>query len=424
MACDSLPAVERLPRHADDRGYLVEGHACAGGIVEKADDLLRIRREAVVEIVAFGTQLERSVLNVTSGFDAVWYVLHTTNVSGLDNCVKSCYSLGMSMNVLQLADKLSTEGTAYLYLEELRWNGRPVCPHCGSVGQHYFLTPANGSSRKTRTGTASERRVWKCRDCRRQFSVITGTVMHGSKIPVRTWIFVIFEMVASKNGVAAREIERKYGLASKRAWHMMHRLREAMKRDPLAGLLSGIVIADETWYGGKPSNRHGHKRAKKGRLQGQTDKTPILALVSRQTGEVRSRTVPNVRAHNLREVLVSDVNVARTHLHTDSGLHYRKLAEPFAMHSTVDHSAGEYVSRGGTTTNHAETYFSQLKRSLDGTFHHVSREHVHRYLAEFDFRFSTCKQSDTERVGTLVGGVGGRRLTYREPICRVHQDAR
>jgi transposase-like protein len=322
----------------------------------------------------------------------------------------------VSINVPRLADELRTEADAYRYLEDLRWGERPVCPHCGSVRKPYFLKPSNGTARKTTRGTASERRVWKCADCRKQFSVLTGTIMHGSHIPVRIWIFVIFEMVSSKNGVAAREIERKYGLASKSAWHMMHRIREAMKRDPLAGLLSGRVIADETWYGGTPKNRHGHTRTKRDRLQGTTDKTPIMALVSRETGEVRSQAVPNVRAHNLREVLVSQVDTANTHLHTDSGMQYRALAEPFAMHSTVDHRAGEYV-RDDVTTNHAETYFSQLKRSLDGTHHSVSREHLHRYLAEFDFRYTTCKQTDTERVGRLVGRVGGRRLTYRQPSC-------
>jgi len=318
----------------------------------------------------------------------------------------------MAMNVLQLADKLRTEADAYLYLEKLRWNGRPVCPHCGSVGEHYFLTPKNGSSRKTRTGAASERRVWKCSDCRKQFSVLTGTIFHGSKIPVRTWCFLVFEMAASKNGISAREVERKYGLCPRSAWFALHRLREAMKRGPSANPLSGIVIADETWYGGKPSNRHGHKRAKKDRLQGQTDKTPIFALVSRGTGEVRSQAVPNVRSHNLRKVVEKHVDAPRAHLHTDSGLHYREVAKPFAMHSTVDHSEGEYVSRGGTTTNHAETYFSQLKRSLDGTHHHVSVEHLDRYLAEFDFRYTTCKDSDTERMTQIVEQTGGRRLTY------------
>ncbi len=181
----------------------------------------------------------------------------------------------MSMTVLKLADRLHTEADAYLYLEELRWNGRPFCPHCGSVGEHYFLNPANGKSRKTRTGAASERRVWKCRDCRKQFSVLTGTIFHGTKIPVRMWLLVMFDDSTAKNGISAPEIERKYGLCPRTAWHLMHRLREAMKSEPIAGLLSGIVIADETWYGGKPSNRHGHKR--KDHLQGQTDKTPIIA---------------------------------------------------------------------------------------------------------------------------------------------------
>jgi len=319
--------------------------------------------------------------------------------------------MAMSMNVLQLADELRTEADAYRYLEGLRWRGKPVCPHCGSVGEHYFLTPANGKSRKTRTGAASERRVWKCRDCRKQFSVLTGTIFHGTKIPVRTWCFLVFEMAASKNGISAREVERKYGLCPRSAWFAMHRLREAMKRDPHAGLMSSIVIADETWFGGTPKNRHGHKRATKTRLQGQTDKTPILALVARQTGEVRSYAVPNVRAQNLSKVIKTQVNTPRTHLHTDSGPHYRKVAETFAMHSTVDHSAGEYV-RNGATTNHAETYFSQLKRSLDGTHHHVSVEHLPRYLAEFDFRYTTCKDTDTERMTQIVEQTGGRRLTY------------
>jgi transposase-like protein len=259
----------------------------------------------------------------------------------------------MSMTVLQLADRLRTEADAYLLLEDLRWHGRPICPHCGSVGEHYFLKPSNGSSRKTRTGAASERRVWKCRDCRKQFSVLTGTIFHGTKIPIRTWLMVIFDASATKNGISAREIERRYGVTPRTAWHLMHRLREAMKIEPIAGLLSGRVIADETWYGGTPKNRHGHKRTKKARLQGATDKTPILALVSRETGEVRSAAVPSVTAENLRTVINAHVDTRNTHLHTDSGMQYRKLAEPFAAHSTVDHRAGEYV-RQDITTNHAE----------------------------------------------------------------------
>lgn len=319
--------------------------------------------------------------------------------------------MAMSMSVLQLADKLRTEADAYLYLEQLRWGERPLCPHCGSVGEHYFLTPANGRSRKTRTGAPSERRVWKCRDCRKQFSVLTGTIFHGTKIPVRTWVFLVFEMAASKNGISAREVERKYGLCPRSAWFAMHRIREAMKRGP-SELLTGRVVSDETWYGGKPKNRHGHDPKDHVQRTGE-DKVPIVALVSRETGEVRSQSVPSVNAATLRSVLRSHTDPAKTHLQTDRGVQYRQLGKEFASHGSVDHSAREYV-RGDITTNHAETYFSQLKRSLDGTHHSVSPEHLDRYLAEFDFRYTTCKDSDAERMSTIIDRTGGRRLTYQQ----------
>jgi len=318
----------------------------------------------------------------------------------------------MALSIPQLATKLQTEADAYRLLEDLRWGDRPVCPHCGSVRKHYFLTPTNGTARKTRTGSLSQRRVWKCADCRKQFSVLTGTIFHGSKIPARTWVFVVFEMASSKNGVSAREIERKYDLTPKTAWFMLHRIREAMKREPLAGLLSGRVVADETFWGGKPSNRHGHDPKK--HVQGHHDRTPILALVSRETGEVRSRVMPNVKPENLRQALAEHVDPALTHLHTDGARNYRLIAGDFASHEAVNHDIREYV-RGDVSTNQAETYFSQLKRSIDGTHHHVSMEHLSRYLAEFDFRYSTCKDTDAERMGKMVARVAGRRLTYRQP---------
>lgn len=314
----------------------------------------------------------------------------------------------MSMSILGLADRLRTEGDAYAYLEELRWGDRPVCPHCGSVRKPYFLTPMNGKARKTRTGASSERRVWKCADCRKQFSVLTGTIFHGTKIPVRTWIFLVFEFASSKNGISAREIERKYGLTPKTAWFALHRLREAMKREPVASLLSGHVVADETYYGGDPKNRKGSGLGK-----GRTRKTKIMSLVSRETGEVRSQVIPNVKAATLRRVLFEHTNPAETHLHTDSGGGYVPVGRAFQSHRVVDHDAGEYV-RGDVTTNHAEGFFSQLKRSLDGTHHHVSPEHLERYLAEFDFRYTTRKLTDTERAVRVMAQAGGRRLLYSE----------
>lgn len=315
----------------------------------------------------------------------------------------------METTILRLADKLRTEADAYKFLEDLRWNGQPVCPHCAAIDP-YFLTPKNGKTRQTRTGSESPRRVWKCRACRNQFSVLTGTIFHGTKIPVRTWVFVVFEMASSKNGVAAREIERKYGLTPKSAWFMLHRIREAMKREPMAGLLTGRLVLDETYIGGKPSNRHGHKRRQGG--QGKTDKTPVVALVSRETGEVVTKVVPNVTGENLAAAMRGEVDSERVVLHTDEGAHYKRLPLREGQHFTVNHSAGEYV-RGDVSTNQAENFFSQLKRSIDGTHHHVSVPHLERYLAEFGFRYSYRTDSDTERMARLVGQTHGRRLTYR-----------
>lgn len=241
--------------------------------------------------------------------------------------------------------------------------------------------------------------------------MLTGTIFHGTKIPVRLWVLVVFEMCSSKNGVAAKEIERKYGIDSKSAWFMLHRIREAMKRDPLAGLLSGRVTADETWIGGKPSNRHGHKRGQGG--QGKTDKTPVVALVCHETGEVRAESVADVTGETLHSVLREQVDAARTYLQTDSSSSYTKLGQEFARHSSVDHTAGEYV-RGEVSTNTAENFFSQFKRSVDGTHHFVSRDHLNRYLAEFSFRYSTRKLSDAERMSLLLGRVHHHRLVYKK----------
>jgi transposase-like protein len=323
--------------------------------------------------------------------------------------------MSQRLSLVKLADQLRTEADAYKYLEQLRWGDQPSCPHCGSVRTPYFLTPANKESRKTRTGSASQRRVWKCADCRKQFSVLTGSLLHGSKIPVRTWVLVMFEMATNKNGMSAREIERKYDITAEAAWFMAHRLREAMKRDPVAGLLTGRVVADGTWYGGKPSNRHGHDGKKNdGRSRWQHDKTPIMSLVSRETGEVRSKVMPDVKPGNLRSVLHEHTDPKRTHLHTDGERNYRLMADDFASHAAVNHASGEYV-RGDVSTNQAESYFAQLKRSLDGTHHHVSREHLHRYVTEFDFRFSTCMLADSERMAKIIAGTTGRRLTYAKP---------
>lgn len=324
------------------------------------------------------------------------------------------------VTVTDLANRIQTEADAYAFLESIRWpKGQIICPHCGSEAPHYFLNATMPGGRRTRTGSVTERRVWKCRDCRKQFSVITGTVMHGTKAPIRVWLFVIFEMAANKNGIAALEIQRKYGVANRTAWFMCHRVREAMLRTDKTKMI-GTIVADETWIGGDPTNRHTHLAPKEPRIpvpfvpgtNKKTDKTPVMTLICSEDGEARSQVIANVSAKTLRKVITENVEAARSVLHTDSAPGYRQVGQSFRDHQAVNHVIGEYV-RHGVSTNKAENYFSQLKRSLDGTHHHVSEEHLPRYLSEFDFRYSNRSISDTERMAKLVRQSAGRRLTYK-----------
>lgn len=326
-----------------------------------------------------------------------------------------------ALNLASLPKYLSDESEAWALLERLRWtDGAPVCPHCGVKDEkHYPIKPKSGQ-RQTRTGAVSYRRLWKCRDkaCRKQFSVLVGTIFESSKVPVSKWLLALYLMSAAKNGISALELQRHLGLGSyQTAWFMNHRLREAMKREPVAPLMSGTVVADETFIGGKPKNKHRQGRAKRiGGGGGQAHMQPVLALVDRETGEVRASTVTDVTGPTLRKATAAEVDFATSHLVTDGGKQHRDMGRAdFLSHEWVDHSNYEYV-RGSVTTNQAEAFFAQFKRSLDGTFHNVSRKHLDRYATEFAFRWNTSKQTDHQRAMAIMQGTEGRRLTYRPVV--------
>ena len=310
--------------------------------------------------------------------------------------------------IATLSLEVTSEADAYAYFEKLRWANGATCAHCSGTNV-YFIEPANGVSRSTRTGAQSERRVWRCRDCKKQFSVITNTMMHGTKIALRVWLMVIFELCSSKNGVAAREVERKYGVAGRSAWFMLHRIREAMSHDDFV-LLSGDVVSDEAYVGGEPANRHANKRFSTG--SGRTDKTPVMSIIDVDTHVVRSQVVPYIDSKALGDVLRANVDMATTTLHTDSLRAYIPVGRTMAGHYAVDHKAGIYATDKTNGTNLCENYFAQLKRGLKGTHIHVDPKHLHRYLNEFDYRFSTCGLTDTERMSDLSTRVAGR-LTYK-----------
>jgi transposase-like protein len=287
---------------------------------------------------------------------------------------------------------------AATYLESIRWPDGPVCPHCGVQDpKHYLL--------KSET-----RKLWKCRACRKQFTVTVGTIFEGSHIPLQKWLLAFYLLCSSKKGMSAHQLHRMLGVTYKSAWFMAHRIRYAMEQPPFARPLEGVVEADETYVGGKERNR---KRQDKQKKTGRgTNKTPVVALVERG-GEVRSFRMANVTGLELKGAIRR--NVSRdARIMTDSFKSYRGLGKEFASHEYVSHSDGEYV-RGDVHTNTAENYFSILKRGIDGTYHHISEAHLPRYLAEFDFRYNNrigLGVDDAERTRRALAGVVGKRLTY------------
>jgi len=288
------------------------------------------------------------------------------------------------------------EDKAREYLEALRWPKGPVCPHCGSVGKHYSLV-----------GKSHRKGLWKCADCRDQFTVTVGTVFERSKVKLNLWLMAVHLVCSSKNGMSSMELHRLLGVTQKTAWFMLHRIREAMKPEAggLLGSGGGTVEADETYWGN--TKRSKAARGYKGR--GYAHKEKIVSLVERG-GNVRSFHVQSVTAKTLKPILLEQI-AKEAHLMTDEASMYTVVGKEFASHSVVNHSSGEYA-RGKAHTNTIEGFFSRLKRGLIGTYHHVGSQHLGRYVTEFDFRYNTRKGSDVERAAAVIGGIGGKRLMY------------
>jgi transposase-like protein len=292
------------------------------------------------------------------------------------------------------------------YLEALRWAGEPVCAHCGTVGGHYETKKAG---------------VWRChsKECRKDFSVTTKTVMESSHIKLHIWLQAYALMTASKKGFSAHQLHRSLKVTYKSAWFLAHRIRESMRTGGLTpmGGEGKVVEADETYFGereGAHISKQRQGRPYKHRRHSGTKRT-IVALVERG-GSVRSFHAPQSDAATVAKI-VSE-NIAReTRLHTDESKLYSKIGAEFAAHETVNHSAKEYA-RGDVTTNSVEGYFSIFKRGMKGVYQHCGEKHLHRYLAEYDFRFNNriaLGITDGERAELAIKGAAGKRLTYRLP---------
>ena len=297
------------------------------------------------------------------------------------------------------------------YLEALRWGGEPVCPHCGTVNK-FYATKKEG--------------VYRCasKECRKDFSVTTKSVMESSHIKLHIWLQAFALLTASKKGMSAHQLHRSLKVTYKTAWFLAHRIREAMREGGLTpptpmGGEGKIVEADETYFGNNEQPRVSPQRKGrpyyKGVQKGPGTKRAIVSLVERG-GRVRSFHPANadgeIVAHIVRE------NIAReTRLHTDESRLYVKVGAEFEAHETVNHSAKEYA-RGDVTTNSVEGYFSIFKRGMKGVYQHCGEKHLHRYLAEFDFRYNHRIKlgfTDGERADVAIRGAANKRLTYRQP---------
>lgn len=297
------------------------------------------------------------------------------------------------------------ETAAVEFMEKQRWGDEPHCPHCGSK-EIVKMTDGNGGRNK--------RFLWRCHNCKSQFTVRIGTVFEDSRIPLKMWCHAFWRACASKKGVSALQISRECRITYKTALFLMHRIRFAMSAPLIQDKLQGTVEADETYVGGKPRAHSGINT--KGYTGRGTRKTPVLALVQRN-GNVRAHVIPNVTSKTLSEIMPREIHKS-ARLMTDSFRSYRQIGPRFeGGHGVIQHDKGIYAI-GDVYTNTVESFFALLKRGIYGTFHAVSKKHLHRYVDEFSFRWDTRHDNDGTRISKAIKRAEGKRLLYQEPIRR------
>jgi len=300
------------------------------------------------------------------------------------------------------------EQAAFTFVEGIIWPQGPVCPHCGGVERISSIKP--NPEKRVRYG------LKKCGQCRQQFTVRVGTIFEESKLPMTKWLQAIFLMTASKKGVSAHQLHRTLEVTYKTAWFLAHRIREAMRSGDLApfGSGGGAVEVDETYIGRNPDNQ-----PKEGKKFRSGNMNCVMTLIDRNSGASKSIVVDRFDAATVGTILSENISL-EARLMTDEHPLYGMLGYAFADHGRVTHSRDEYVSKQDRTvhTQTVEGFYSIFKRGMRGVYQHCAKKHLHRYAAEFDFRYShriANGYDDTQRAVKALEGVVGKRLTYRRP---------
>lgn len=309
--------------------------------------------------------------------------------------------IATTISVTQLFRLFPDEAACVEWFEDARWDGRPTCPHCGS--QDDITTP------KSKPG------YYWCKACRKQFNVKTDTMLHATKRPLQDWIYAIYSVLTARKGVSAMQLSKELGVQYRTAWHMLHRIREACDRGDFK--LEKVVEVDETYIGGLEGNKHESKKLHAG--TGGVGKTPVVGAKQRD-GKVKAKPIEKANKATLIPFVEENVKEGST-VYTDEASSYRTLATPFNRfhHDTVAHGRGEYV-RGDVHTNGIEAVWAVLKRSIHGTWHHVSPKHLARYINEASFRLNegNCEVDTLDRMKAFASGIYGKRLSWKALIAK------